>query len=170
MRETKPSILVTTAAGSTGMQVALRLLDEGFTVHALVRREDDRSDRLKAKGAKIFVGSLADLDDMRLAMSGCRRAYFCAPITAAYLRIAAIFATVAREQTLETVVAMSQWLSSPRHPALQTRECWLSDQVLSMLPETSIITVNPGFFAIMISRHSTLPRCSGCLRCPMALA
>ena len=147
MNKTKPTILVTTAAGSTGAQVVLRLLTEGYAVKALVRREDDRSAKLKARGAAIVVGSMAELEDMRRAMEGCQRAYFCSPITSAYLRMATIFATVAREQKLESVVVMSQWLSSPSHPALQTRECWLSDQVFSMLPDTSVITVNPGFFA-----------------------
>lgn len=147
MKPIEPTILVLSAAGSTGMQVTLQLLDQGFSVKAFVRREDERSARLRAKGASILVGSMADLDDMRSAMDGCQRAYFCAPISDAYLRIAAVFATVAREQKLKTVVSMSQWLSSPTSPALQTRLCWLSDQVLSMLPETDVITVNPGFFA-----------------------
>ena len=147
MSTTKPTILVMAAAGSTGMQVTLQLIDEGFPVKAFVRREDARSEKLKSRGATIVVGSLADLEDMRRAMQGCQRAYFCAPITDAYLRIATIFATVAREVRLETAVVMSQWLSNPSHPALQTRECWLSDQVFSMLSETDVITVNPGFFA-----------------------
>ena len=147
MNTTKPTILVTTAAGSTGMQVALQLLDQGLSVKAFVRREDDRSAKLKSRGATIIVGSLADITDMRKAMSGCQRAYFCAPISDAYLRIATVFATVARETKLETAVVMSQWLSNPLHLALQTRECWLSDQVFSMLPQTDVITVNPGFFA-----------------------
>ncbi len=147
MKTSKPTILVTAAAGSTGMHVSLQLLDEGFAVNAFVRRNDARSAKLQAKGATIVVGSMADLEDMRRAMEGCQRAYFCAPITDAYLRMATIFATVARETRLETAVVMSQWLSNPSHPALQTRECWLSDQVFSMLPETDVITVNPGFFA-----------------------
>ena len=147
MTTTKPTILVTAAAGSTGMQVSLQLLDEGFPVRALVRRIDARSAKLQARGATIVVGSMADLEDMRRAIDGVKRAYFCAPITDAYLRMATIFATVAREARLETAVVMSQWLSNPSHPALQTRECWLSDQVFSMLQETDVITVNPGFFA-----------------------
>ena len=28
---------------------------------------------------------------------------------------------------------MSQWLSSPHHPAAQTRECWLTDRLLARL-------------------------------------
>jgi nucleoside-diphosphate-sugar epimerase len=65
MKTSKPTILVTAAAGSTGMHVSLQLLDEGFAVNAFVRRNDARSAKLQAKGATIVVGSMADLEDMR---------------------------------------------------------------------------------------------------------
>ncbi len=61
----KPRILVLTAAGRTGMPVVLQLLDEGFPVTAFVHKADQRSERLKAKGADIVVGSLTDINDMR---------------------------------------------------------------------------------------------------------
>ena len=57
----KPRILVLAAAGRTGMPVALQLLDEGFPVTAFVHQADQRSERLKAKGANIVVGSLTDM-------------------------------------------------------------------------------------------------------------
>ena len=84
----KPRILVLTAAGRTGMPVALQLLDEGFPVTAFVHRADQRSERLKAKGADIVVGSLTDINDMRTAMTGARRASFCAPNEAGTLKAA----------------------------------------------------------------------------------
>ena len=63
----KPRILVLTAAGRTGMPIVLQLLDEGFPVTAFVHQADQRSERLKAKGADIVVGSLTDINDMRKA-------------------------------------------------------------------------------------------------------
>jgi NAD(P)H dehydrogenase (quinone) len=66
----KPRMLVLTATGKTGMPVALQLLSEGFPVTAFVHRADQRSERLKAKGADIVVGSLTDITDMRTAMAG----------------------------------------------------------------------------------------------------
>ena len=84
----KPRILVLTAAGRTGMPVALQLLDEGFPVTAFVHKADQRSERLKAKGADIVVGSLTDINDMRIAMTGARRASFCAPTEAGTLKAA----------------------------------------------------------------------------------
>lgn len=143
----KPRILVLTAAGKTGMPVALQLLEEGFPVTAFVHRADQRSERLKAQGAEIVVGSLTDITDMRTAMAGVRRAYFCAPNEAGYLKAAAIFTVVAAEQQLESVVAMSQWISNPNHPSIHTREVWLADRLFALLPGTAVTTINPGFFA-----------------------
>jgi NAD(P)H dehydrogenase (quinone) len=94
----KPRILVLAAAGRTGMPVVLQLLDEGFPVTAIVHQADQRSERLKAKGAEIVIGSLTDINDMRTAMAGARRAYFCVPNEAGYLKAAAIFTVVAAEQ------------------------------------------------------------------------
>jgi NAD(P)H dehydrogenase (quinone) len=124
----KPRILVLTAAGKTGLPVALQLLEEGFPVTAFVHQADQRSERLKAKGADIVVGSLTDITDIRTAMAGAKRAYFCFPNEAGYLKAAAIFTVVAAEQHLEVVVAMSQWLSQPNHPSASTRETWLADR------------------------------------------
>ena len=145
----KPRILVLPAAGKTGLPTALHLLEEGFPVTAFVRKEDQRSERLKSKGADIVAGSLTDITDMRKAMNGAQRAYFCAPTPteASNLRIASVFTTVAAEQKLESVVAMSQWLSNPSHPSIHTRETWLADRMLALLPNTDVTTINVGFFA-----------------------
>lgn len=142
----KPRILVTTAVGKTGMPVALQLLSEGFSVTAFVRKEDTRSELLKSKGADIVVGSITDINDMRKAMEGAQRAYFCTPFVEGNLKATAIFTTVAAEQKLESVVAMSQWLSNPNHPSMHTREVWLGDKLLEFLPETNVTFINPGFF------------------------
>jgi uncharacterized protein YbjT (DUF2867 family) len=143
----KPRILVLTAAGKTGMPVALQLLDEGFPVTAFVHRADQRSEYLRAKGADIVVGSLTDINDIRAAMAGAKRAYFCASNEPGYLKAAAIFTVVAAEQNLEVVVAMSQWLANPNHPSVHTREVWLADRLFALLPSTAVTTINPGFFA-----------------------
>lgn len=143
----KPRILVLTAAGKTGLPLALHLLGEGFPVTAFVRREDARSERLRVRGADLVVGSITDPGDLRRAMTGAQRAYFCTPLEAGALRAAAVFATVAAQQRLESVVVMSQWLASPNHPSLHTRETWLADRLFALLPDTKVTTLNPGFFA-----------------------
>lgn len=143
----KPTILVTGAAGKTGTAATLQLRARGYPVRALVRREDVRSERLKRAGAEIVVGSLEDIVDLRRSLGGVQRAYFCPPFEYGTLRRAALFAAVAREARLEVVVALSQWLTDPLHPAIHAREKWLSGKVLETIPGVDIVTVNPGFFA-----------------------
>ena len=143
----KARVLVLTAAGKTGLHIALRLRHEGHPVTAFVRRLDARSERLRAAGADLVVGSLTDLDDMRRAMHGAQRAYFNTPMEPGHLRAAAVFAAAAAEAGLQQVVALSQWLASPQHPSLHSREVWLADQLLARLPHTALTTINVGFFA-----------------------
>ena len=144
---THPTILITGAAGKTGMATTLELLRRGHPVRALVRRLDARSARLKAAGAKIAVGSLEDLVDLRTYLAGIRRAYFCPPLEPGTLRRATLFAAAVAEAGLEVVVALSQWLVDPIHPSIHSREKWLSDKVLSWIPGVDVVTVNPGWFA-----------------------
>ncbi len=142
----KPTILVTGAAGKTGSATINQLLAMGYPVRALVHRSDHRSERLAKRGAKIVVGSLEDVTDLRSAMRGVQRAYFCPPLEPGTLRRASLFAVAAQEANLETVVALSQWVASADHPAAHAREKWLSDRVFQW-SNLDVVTVNPGFFA-----------------------
>jgi len=142
-----PTTLVTAAAGKTGRQTALSLLDRGLAVRALVHREDGRAAELRSRGAEVVVGNVSDVADVRRALRGVQRAYWTAPIGPGALEAATLFAAIAEEQHLEVVVAMSQWLADPGHPSAHTRAEWLSDQVFSWMPTVASITVNPGFFA-----------------------
>ena len=146
---TQPKILVTGACGKTGGQVAAQLLAAGFPVRAFVRREDGRSARLKAAGAEIAVGDLTDPQALLDAMCGVQRSYFLPPFDPYMIQSAAAFAVAARQAQLESVVALSQWLANPEHPALATRQHWLADRLFAMLPDTALTIVNPGFFADM---------------------
>jgi uncharacterized protein YbjT (DUF2867 family) len=143
----KPLILVTGATGKTGAATAIQLLAKGYPVRALVRRNDVRSERLKNAGAQIMAGSMEDPTDMRAAMAGVDRAYYCPPLEPGTLRRAALFAAIAQESRVELVVVLSQWLADATHPAIHAREKWLSSQVFDWAPGLNVVTVNPGFFA-----------------------
>lgn len=144
---TKPRILVTSAAGTTGFPVALQLLEKAYPVRAFVRRRDVRSQKLEALGAEVFIGNLADSALLSKAMTGIQRAYFCAPWSPNMLHYGTAFALAAQEARLEVVVAMSQWLSDAQHHSAATRAHWLIDGVLRWMPNVDVITINPGFFA-----------------------
>ena len=143
----QPKILVTGATGKTGGAVARELLAAGWPVRALARSEDARSEALARLGAEIFTGDLFDLDSMRRALQGTRRAYVLPPFGMRLAQATAVFTQAAAETGLESMVAMGQWLASPTHPALLTRDLWEMERVFMSLPGVACTMVNPGFFA-----------------------
>src|SRR5262249_21261765 len=140
-------ILVTGATGKTGSLTALALLQRGFPVRAMVRAMDARAAQLREAGADIVVGSLENFRDLENAMKGVARAYFCPPLEPGTLRRATLFAEAAREAKLEAVVQLSQWVADAVHPAVHSREKWLTNRVLSRLSDVGVVTIQPGWFA-----------------------
>ncbi|MBW4555180.1 MAG: NmrA family NAD(P)-binding protein [Trichormus sp. ATA11-4-KO1] len=142
-----PKILVTGATGKTGGAVVAQLLERGWPVRAIVRSRDGRSKRLDRLGVETVVADLFDPDQMLEAMRGTVRAYYCPPFHPYMIQSAAVFVAAARESKLEAVVGLSQWLASPNHPSLQTRQLWLVEQMLSTIPGVAYVNLNPGYFA-----------------------
>ncbi|MEA3142442.1 MAG: hypothetical protein QOK23_4611 [Gammaproteobacteria bacterium] len=143
----KPRIFVTGAAGKTGSLVVAELLKAGYLVRAMVHREDIRASRLKSQGAEIVVADMSDVESISAALIDVQGAYYCPPFDPYMIQGAAAFAVAAKESRLEHIVGLTQWLSSPSHPALMTRQHWLADRMFSMIPGISHTTIRPGFFA-----------------------
>jgi len=143
----KPRILVTGATGKTGSVVVAELLKAGYPVRAMVRRDDARSARLRAQGAEIAVADMSDVERVADALRDVQRAYYCPPFDPYAIQGAVAFAVAAQESRLEHVVGLTQWLASPSHPALMTRQLWLVDHLFSMTPGIAHTIVRPGFFA-----------------------
>jgi NAD(P)H dehydrogenase (quinone) len=146
-RMIKPRIFVTGATGKTGVVVVTELLKAGYPVRAMVRREDGRSARLKAQGAEIAVADMSDVERVAAALKDVQRAYYCPPFDPHMIQGAVGFAVAAKEARLEHIVGLTQWLASPSHPSLMTRQHWLVDRLFSMTPGVTHTIVNPGFFA-----------------------
>jgi uncharacterized protein YbjT (DUF2867 family) len=144
---TKPRILVTGATGKTGSVVVTELLKTGYPVRAMVRREDGRSVRLRAQGAEIAVADMNDVERVADALRDVQRAYFCPPFDPYMIQGAVTFAVAAKAARLEHIVGMTQWLASPSHPSLMTRQHWLADRLYSMTPGVGHTIIRPGFFA-----------------------
>src|ERR1700760_510102 len=142
-----PRILVTGATGRIGSAVTSQLLQQGIATRALVHREDERSARLRASGADVVVGDMFDIPQIQAAMDGVDRLYFNPPYHPHALDSAVAFAVAARRSGVEAVVALGQWLASPEHPPLMTRQHWLIDKLFELLPDTAHVAVDPGFFA-----------------------
>lgn len=143
----KPRIIVTGATGKTGSVVATELLKAGYPVRAMVRREDARSARLRAHGAEIAVAEMSDVERVGDALQDVQRAYYCPPFDPYMIQGAVAFAVAAKEARLEQIVGLTQWLASPSHPSLMTRQHWLVDRLFSMTPGVAHTIVRPGIFA-----------------------
>jgi uncharacterized protein YbjT (DUF2867 family) len=143
----QPKILVTGATGRTGRAVVDELLAKGVPVRAVVHSKDARSTALERKGAETVVVDMFDYDQLLAAMRGTQRAYYLPLYHPYMIQSATAFAVAAREAKLEAVVSLGQWLASPTHPSLTTRQVWLVDQVFSMIPGVVHVRVNPGYFA-----------------------
>ena len=106
-------------------------------VRALVRREDKRSDALRAIGAEIVVGDLTRARDIARALEGCQRMYFGMSVSAPYLEATVIAAAVARKRSdLEVLVNISQMTVSQMSLTDMTgfpqqRQHWLGEEVLN---------------------------------------
>ncbi len=93
----------------------------------MVHREDSRSARMKAQGAQIEVADMSDVERVANALKGVQRAYYCPPLDPYMIQGAVAFAVAAKEARLEHIVGVTQWLASPSHPSLMTRQHWLVD-------------------------------------------
>ena len=143
----KPRIIVTGATGKTGSVVVTELLKAGYPVRAMVHREDVRSARLKAQGAEIAVADMSDVERVAAALKDVQRAYYCPPFDPYMIQGAVAFAVAAKEARLEHIVGVTQWLASPSHPSLMTRQLWLVDRLFSMTPGVAHTIIRPGIFA-----------------------
>jgi uncharacterized protein YbjT (DUF2867 family) len=143
----KPRIIVTGATGKTGSVVVSELLKAGYPVRALVHKEDARSAHLKAQGVELAVGEMSDVEHVADALKDVQRAYFCPPFDPYMIQGAVAFAVAAREARLEHIVGLTQWLASPSHPSLMTRQLWLVDRLFSTTPGVAHTILRPGIFA-----------------------
>lgn len=134
------TFLVTGSTGDTGAPTVKALLERGHRVKALVRREDDRSQKLKDMGAEIHIGNLRDLKSLRPAMEGVDGAYFCYPLSDGLVEAAALFAQAAKEQGVKHIVNMSHKQSRPDARSQATLNHWMSEQIFtwSGIPSTHL--------------------------------
>jgi NAD(P)H dehydrogenase (quinone) len=144
---TSTRVLVTGATGRIGGAVAAQLLEKGVTTRAVVHRDDGRSARLRALGAEVVVADIFDIQQVQAAMDGIDRLYYNPPYHPHALDSAVAFAVAARRSGVQAVVALGQWLASPEHPSLSTRQAWLTDKLFELLPDSAHVAVDPGFFA-----------------------
>jgi len=132
--------LVTGAGGGVGSvsrSVVEELRAKHHPVRAMVRRDDDRADRLRDLGAEVVLGDLTSPLDVANAMRGATRMFFNMSVSADYLVAAAVFAAVGNEfGGLEVVVNMSQMTVSQMtltstEESHHQRLHWLAERILT---------------------------------------
>src|SRR5215207_9911049 len=146
--------LVTGAGGGIGSvsrRVVELMLNDGEHVRAMVRRDDDRAEQLRALGAEVVVGDGTRAGDIATAMEGASRMFFNMSVSADYLLATAELCAVALEQgQLAAIINMSQMTVSQMtltstDESHHQRLHWLAEHVLnwSGLP---VIHVRPTVF------------------------
>lgn len=146
--------LITGAGGGVGSvsrRVVELLVDDGEQVRAMVHRDDERADQLRALGAEVVVGDLTRAGDIVVAMQGASRMFFNMSVSADYLLATAEVCAVALERgQLDAIVNMSQMTVSQMtltstDESHHQRLHWLAEHVLnwSGLP---VIDVRPTAF------------------------
>ncbi len=143
MPERNP-ILITGAAGEIGAvsrTMVDMLLEQGRTVRAFVRRDDERAHSLRQAGAEVFVGDLLNIADVAAALKGCRRIYFSMSLSPYYTDAVTLMAAAARAQgDIEVFVNISEYeqsymtfekMTAPR----EERRSWLGGLVTDWSPQ-----------------------------------
>ena len=127
----KKLFLVTGATGDTGRPTVKLLRENGYSVRALARSEDQRAQDLRDLGAEVVIGDMLNLNDMRKALKGVTGAYFVFPLADGLVEASVVFAQAAKEEKLELIVNMSQKQSRPVAHSPATTKHWLTEQVFT---------------------------------------
>src|SRR6516225_6287482 len=157
-------ILITGATGDTGGYAIEQLLQKGRQVRALVHRRDDRSKRLEERGVEVVAGDYLDLDAMRAAVQGVRRAYFVYPIRPGIIQATAYFAQAAREAGVEAIVNMSQISTREDAKSHAARDHWIAERVFDW-SGIAATHLRPTFFAEWLLYYAAMVK-AGTLSLP----
>src|SRR5205823_11884729 len=102
--------------GKTDRHVAEMLLERGDRVRAFVRQIDERSDRLKSRGAEIFVGDFLDVRSVEQAAKDVSAIYFAYPVQDGLADATAAMAFAARTIGVSRLVNLVMYHSSMHSP------------------------------------------------------
>lgn len=147
INEEKPKILITSAAGKTGFQAAVKLLKDGYPVRIFVHSKSSKALELESLGAELFVGDLADYADLTEALKDIKRVYYCYPFMPRLLDGTKTFIRAAKERNIEAVVNMGQRLADfDDQKSVHTNQTKESYRIYEQ-SGLNVIHLTPGFFA-----------------------
>lgn len=137
-------ILVTGVTGKTGGEAAKQLLAKGARVRALVR-DEAKAAALKAAGAELVVGDIADADVVRRALAGTERALLVLPNSKNQQAMETQFTDLAVAGGLKHLVKMSSMEAVPHAETPIPKAHWAVEEYIRAagVPWTMI---KPNFF------------------------
>jgi uncharacterized protein YbjT (DUF2867 family) len=104
-------------------------LAKGIPVRTLVRKVDDRSERLRALGADVIEGDFLDYHSIERATQGVSSVYFAYPVQEGLLEATTIMADASRKAGVTRLIDMVMLVSSPDAPTPRMRENYLSERI-----------------------------------------
>jgi uncharacterized protein YbjT (DUF2867 family) len=105
------------------------LLSRGVPVRAFVRKIDERSEALRARGAEIIEADFLNIRSVQRAAEGTSAIYFAYPVQDGLMDATAAMAIAAREAGVSRLVNLVMLQSSPDAPTPRMRQNYLSEQV-----------------------------------------
>ncbi|MDQ2771786.1 MAG: NmrA family NAD(P)-binding protein [Bacteroidota bacterium] len=143
----KEKILITTATGKTGFATAAQLLHDGYPVRAYVRSRNRKAVQLEQLGAELAIGEIDNSAQLRAALAGVQRVYYCYPFKPGMPADVRLFIAAAQEARVEAVVFMGQWLAEfddqVAAQTLNTREAYRLFEQSGL----HVVCLVPGYFA-----------------------
>lgn len=101
-------ILITLATGKTGYATTVELLNAGYPVRLFVRSRNTKVLELEKLGAEISIGEFDNYEQIKTALIGINRVYYCYPIMPKMPENVALFIEAAKEANVDAVVFMGQ--------------------------------------------------------------
>lgn len=158
-------ILLTGVTGKTGGEAARQLLAKKVPVRAVVRNEAKAAD-LKAAGAELVVGDLADPAIVRKALAGVDKALLVLPNGKTQEAVEKQFTDLAKAVGLKHLVKMSSMEAVPHAETPIPRAHWAVEEYIraSGLPWTM---VKPNFFMQNLLTSAASIKAQGRFSLPM---
>ena len=140
-------ILITSATGKTGYAATVELLNGGYPVRIFVRSRNARALELEKLGAEIAIGTFDNYDQLKNALTGISRVYYCYPIMPNMPQNVALFIKAAQEEGIDAVVFMGQRIAEFADTgSLMTNNTIVAYRLFEQ-SELKVVYFVPGYFA-----------------------
>ena len=143
----KEKTLITLATGKTGYAATVQLLEEGYPVRIFVRSRNKRALELEELGAEIAFGTFDNYGQLKAALTGVKRVYYCYPIMPNMTENVKLFIKAAQETGIEAVVFMGQRIAEFADTGSIMTNNTIASYRLFEQSGLNVVYFIPGYFA-----------------------